>query len=132
MATTVNETATAQSLYERAAYTVETLRKGLPKELQNPKVAIVCGSGLGGLADTVDASPKAEIPYDNVPGFPVSTGEFLVSHWDTREDISLILAFVAICSSRSCWKTGLWHSGRVQNTSCAACWPSAVSLHFVE
>jgi purine-nucleoside phosphorylase len=76
MSSTGNEPLQAQSLYDRAAFTVDTLRKGLPVGLQNPKVAIVCGSGLGGLADTVDVSPKAEIPYDKVPGFPVSTGMF--------------------------------------------------------
>lgn len=37
-----------------------------------PKIGIVCGSGLGGLADDVQ---DAEIlPYSEIPTFPVSTG----------------------------------------------------------
>jgi purine-nucleoside phosphorylase len=38
---------------------------------QRPRVAIVLGSGLGGLADEI-ASPVA-IPYAEIPGFPRST-----------------------------------------------------------
>ena len=36
-----------------------------------PKVALVLGSGLGGLADEVDA--VATVSYSDIPGFPVST-----------------------------------------------------------
>lgn len=38
-----------------------------------PRVAIVLGTGLGALADMVDAD--ATIPYEEVPGFPVPTVE---------------------------------------------------------
>ncbi|XP_072550988.1 purine nucleoside phosphorylase 6 [Salminus brasiliensis] len=38
-----------------------------------PKVAIICGTGLGGLADLLDN--KVEIPYKNIPRFPHSTVE---------------------------------------------------------
>lgn len=64
----------SQGLYERALLTVDSIKKGLPNALSSPKLAIVCGSGLGGLAQTIEAEPRAEIPYANVPGFPVSTG----------------------------------------------------------
>ncbi|KAF2434660.1 hypothetical protein EJ08DRAFT_425375 [Tothia fuscella] len=60
-------------LYERVQATAEHLRKSLASELQYPKVAIVCGSGLGGLADTINPEPRVEIPYKDVPGFAVST-----------------------------------------------------------
>ncbi|XP_052008858.1 purine nucleoside phosphorylase 6 [Xyrauchen texanus] len=36
-----------------------------------PKVAIICGSGLGGLADMLDN--KTVFPYDKIPRFPYST-----------------------------------------------------------
>ena len=39
----------------------------------NPKIAIVLGSGLGGLADKVDVVD--EIPYKEIPYFPLSTVE---------------------------------------------------------
>lgn len=41
---------------------------------QRPKVAIICGSGLGGLADLM--ADKTVFPYRDIPNFPVSTGEF--------------------------------------------------------
>ncbi|KAF2095299.1 purine nucleoside phosphorylase-like protein [Rhizodiscina lignyota] len=61
------------TLFARATETVQIVRKNLPPELQNPKVAIVCGSGLGGLADTTEASPRVEMWYEDVAGFPRST-----------------------------------------------------------
>src|ERR1700753_1552886 len=65
----------AEDLYGRATLTVETIQKGLPDQLRHPKIAIVCGSGLGGLAETIEPEPKSEIAYSDVPGFPVSTGK---------------------------------------------------------
>uniref|UniRef100_A0A3B3DIU9 Purine nucleoside phosphorylase n=1 Tax=Oryzias melastigma TaxID=30732 RepID=A0A3B3DIU9_ORYME len=38
---------------------------------QRPKVAIICGSGLGGLADLLE--DKTEFPYKDIPSFPTST-----------------------------------------------------------
>jgi purine-nucleoside phosphorylase len=63
-----------QGVYSRASITAEFLRRDLPAHLQHPKVAVVCGSGLGGLADEVEADSKVEIPYSDISGFPVSTG----------------------------------------------------------
>ena len=37
----------------------------------NPKIAIVLGSGLGGLTEKIDVTD--EIPYKEIPNFPVST-----------------------------------------------------------
>ncbi|AOW07894.1 nucleoside phosphorylase domain-containing protein [Yarrowia lipolytica] len=45
----------------------------LPKELQNPQIGIVCGSGLGGLANALKAEPQVTIEYKDIPGFKVST-----------------------------------------------------------
>jgi purine-nucleoside phosphorylase len=65
-------------LFQRATDTATHIRNLLPKALQYPKVAIVCGSGLGGLADTLNPSPRIETPYGEIPGFAVSTGRLIV------------------------------------------------------
>jgi purine-nucleoside phosphorylase len=64
--------------YKRATETALYVRSMLPEVLQKPKVAIVCGSGLGGLADTIDHEPKVELSYEQIPNFPRSTGEFKI------------------------------------------------------
>ncbi|XP_021957032.1 purine nucleoside phosphorylase [Folsomia candida] len=38
-----------------------------------PKVAIICGSGLGSLGEKVDASEGVRVPYGDIPHFPKST-----------------------------------------------------------
>lgn len=63
------------TLLRRATETADFLRKSLPSTLQTPRVAIVCGTGLGGLADTVEPEPRVELDYGDVPGFPGVTGE---------------------------------------------------------
>ena len=40
---------------------------------QRPKVAIICGSGLGSLADLLE--DKAVFQYEDIPRFPISTGK---------------------------------------------------------
>jgi purine-nucleoside phosphorylase len=63
--------------YVRATETAKYVRSQLPSSLQNPKVAIVCGSGLGGLAETIESEPKVELEYGAIPNVPKSTGELL-------------------------------------------------------
>jgi purine-nucleoside phosphorylase len=65
----------APNAYHRATETVQYVRSQLPECLQSPKVAIVCGSGLGGLADAIETDPKVELAYESIPNFPKSTGE---------------------------------------------------------
>ncbi|KAG9623913.1 purine nucleoside phosphorylase-like protein, partial [Aureobasidium melanogenum] len=66
--------------YQRASASADFIRSKLPSHLQKPRVAIVCGSGLGGIADTVTADTKLEIDYHDIPNFPKTTGEFLQGH----------------------------------------------------
>ena len=40
---------------------------------ERPDAAVILGTGLGRLADEIDA--RASIPYDEIPGFPLSTVE---------------------------------------------------------
>jgi len=62
--------------HERATATADTIRAYLPESLKSPKIAIICGSGLGGLANTIDPEPRVELPYSQIDGFPVSTGMY--------------------------------------------------------
>lgn len=71
----MDDPTTTPNAYARATQTADYVRSQLPIELQNPKVAMVCGSGLGGLADTIEASPKVELTYGEIPNFPQSTGK---------------------------------------------------------
>jgi len=49
------------------------VRARAPQGLPPPEVALVLGSGLGGLADDLDpAAPRAEVRYADVPGFHAS------------------------------------------------------------
>lgn len=54
--------------YEEYKETADWL---LAQTEQRPKVAIICGSGLGSLADLLD--DKTVFPYKNIPHFPTST-----------------------------------------------------------
>lgn len=58
------------SLYERIQQTADHIRTGISSR---PTVGIILGSGLGGLVDAVRI--ETEIPYTDIPNFPVSTVE---------------------------------------------------------
>lgn len=68
----------ATNAFQRATETAEFLQSKLPEQIRRPRVAIVCGSGLGGLAETVNSegSMRESWKYEDVPNFPLSTGEF--------------------------------------------------------
>ncbi|KAI9325983.1 nucleoside phosphorylase domain-containing protein [Zopfochytrium polystomum] len=53
---------------EAAAYLIANL----PEALKQVEVMVICGSGLGGLASTLD-EPRVEFDYKNIPNFAVST-----------------------------------------------------------
>ena len=42
-------------------------------ELAAPRIAIVLGSGLGGVVDLLDPEPRLVIPYREIPNVPVTT-----------------------------------------------------------
>ncbi|KAN0075993.1 Nucleoside phosphorylase domain containing protein [Elaphomyces granulatus] len=61
------------SLFEQAKEAADYLRNQLDPCFQRPRIAIICGSGLGGLAETVHETPKYEYETSSVPNFPRST-----------------------------------------------------------
>jgi len=56
-------------------YTYEIIAESaqyiLDRTSLRPKIGIICGSGLGGLADLLEQ--KQDFPYEKIPHFPVST-----------------------------------------------------------
>lgn len=47
--------------------TLKAILKQVPEELANPRVGIICGSGLSTLASHF--KNKVEVPYRGLPGF---------------------------------------------------------------
>ena len=72
-----------------SAEALEYLSTRLPTVLKRPQVGIVCGSGLGGLVDTVIPSPRYEIPYSAIPHFPRSTGNNILSPKDHQRYLQM-------------------------------------------
>ncbi|AXF54828.1 purine-nucleoside phosphorylase [Salicibibacter kimchii] len=64
--------------------TVKNAVDAIKKKMDiQPTIAVTLGSGLGGLADHIEA--EAVIRYEDIPGFPTSTvsghaGEFVIGH----------------------------------------------------
>lgn len=58
-------------IYERAEEAARFINSKCGS--RKPRIAVVLGSGLGGVADAVEEA--VEIPYDEIPNFPVSTVE---------------------------------------------------------
>ncbi len=57
-------------MYSKIAETAQWLKERVP---DMPAIAVILGSGLGNLADEIDT--KWEMPYKDIPHFPVSTVE---------------------------------------------------------
>ncbi|SRR6266496_3326717 len=64
------ERVASSSLYERAEHAARTIRARVSQE---PRVAVVLGSGLGAFAD--DFEDAVAIPYEEIPGFVRSTAQ---------------------------------------------------------
>ena len=60
----------ATSLYDRVSSAAGTIRA---RTKLRPEVAIVLGTGLGALAREIEV--ECEVPYADIPGFPLSTVE---------------------------------------------------------
>ena len=60
----------APPLFDRVATAAGVIRK---RTSVTPGVGIILGTGLGGLAEQIDV--ESAIPYEEIPGFPLSTVE---------------------------------------------------------
>jgi purine-nucleoside phosphorylase len=61
---------TVATLFDRIQEAVTVVRR---RTAHQPQIGIVLGTGLGGLAAEIDV--EAAIPYEEIPGFPLSTVE---------------------------------------------------------
>ncbi|EWC45089.1 putative purine nucleoside phosphorylase [Drechslerella stenobrocha 248] len=61
------------NLYAHCLETAKFIQDQVPQELRAPAVGVICGSGLGGLADTVEDGARFDISYSDIPNFPQST-----------------------------------------------------------
>ena len=66
----MGERMASSGLYERVEHAARVIRSRTSEE---PKIALVLGSGLGGFAD--DFEEAIAIPYEDIPGFMRSTAE---------------------------------------------------------
>ena len=66
-------TAMPSNAYLQATQSAEYISSILPKQFPLPRIAIICGSGLGGLVSTFHADPQISINYADIPNFPIST-----------------------------------------------------------
>jgi purine-nucleoside phosphorylase len=57
---------------EAAAAVIRERLEAVPA-LAEPRLALVLGSGLGGVVDLLDPEPRLHVPYGEIPGIPVST-----------------------------------------------------------
>ena len=58
------------------AASLDAIKAVLPANLQRPRVAIICGSGLSGIVDAL--RDVVLVPYQNIPGFSTSTGKYTI------------------------------------------------------
>ncbi|SLM35777.1 purine nucleoside phosphorylase [Lasallia pustulata] len=63
----------ATPLFAKATEALHYIQQRLPSALEHPVAGVICGSGLGGLARTVQREPQVEINYADIPYFPNST-----------------------------------------------------------
>lgn len=63
------------SISQNAEEALQFLKARLSPPLDRPAlVGIICGSGLGGLADCVRAQPRLDVAYEDIPHFARSKG----------------------------------------------------------
>jgi purine-nucleoside phosphorylase len=64
-------------LDRRISEATDSIRSRLADEpsLASPQLAIVLGSGLGGVAEMLDPSPRVTIAYGDIPNVPISSVE---------------------------------------------------------
>ena len=107
---------------QHAEEALHYLKGQIPSDLERPTIAIICGSGLGGLADIVLSQSHQEVQYKDIPHFPTSQG---IIPWAKPCFSSPTLIGR---SARSCWKTPLWVTQIISESRCSHDGKSSVSL----
>lgn len=87
---------------------IKVLEGLVSPELLRPRVGIVCGSGLGGIADRIQ--DHILVPYEKIPGFALSTGSSSFGpkiRWDhnpfaTQFTVTRVLLLLAMLASTGC------------------------------
>ena len=79
---------------------LEFLAQRVPQHLRQPKVGIICGSGLSTLAASL--TDTTCVPYGEIPGFGISTGALSSKIAKCKKLIP------GGCSSRAEEQSGLW------------------------
>jgi purine-nucleoside phosphorylase len=79
----------AATLFDRVQAAAKVAREGTALQ---PEVGIILGTGLGGLADEIKL--ERSIPYEQIPGFPLSTveshaGRLLLGHLGKRPVVAM-------------------------------------------
>src|SRR5439155_788055 len=107
------------------AYSVVAARDALSRRLggRRPEIAVVLGSGLGGLAERIAAPLR--IPYGAIPGFQVPTveghqGELVVGTLGGRCVIAQNGRFHLYEGRRP--KSGCWSGWERTRWGCLRCW----------
>ncbi|AOA61773.1 Purine nucleoside phosphorylase [Komagataella phaffii CBS 7435] len=62
-----------QDYYDLIADATASIRDRVPAHLASPKVLIICGSGLGGIASRIKGDAEVILHYETIPGFQKST-----------------------------------------------------------
>ncbi|KAH0538719.1 hypothetical protein FGG08_004671 [Glutinoglossum americanum] len=106
------------NIFQQATETAQHLQRSLPLPLRNPRVGIICGSGLGGLADAIHPKPRHEVAYADIPHFPKPAGMSIGvtncdRYWSSPEEE----AHYSHYSPRSCRQTGVWPVGGETDSS---------------
>lgn len=110
---------------ENALEALEYLQPKLPVELRKPAIGIICGSGLGGLADVLLEQPQVAMSYSDIPHFAKSTGS------QTYGGLVTSLTYVQALSESSawsCWKARLWFIRSRRKTCSLNAWKATVSI----
>lgn len=61
------------SEYDKAQESASFIRSKFPEGFTRPTVAIICGTGLGGISNIIESETKVEISYSEIPYFKTST-----------------------------------------------------------
>ncbi len=62
------------SIYEQAQEAANFLRSRIAAPLIQARIGIICGSGLGGLVESLHATSRQTVDYGEIPYFPRAKG----------------------------------------------------------